>query len=77
MHYIPCTDAQEKELLSEIGMSNFEELIKIIPSNLRVKDEIGIGIPLSEIESERVAKSLISENITATLTQTLSLDCPL
>ena len=65
MHYIPCTDAQEKELLSEIGISSFEELIKVIPSNLRVKDEIGIGTALSEFESERVAKSLISKNITA------------
>jgi len=65
MHYIPCTDAQEKELLSKIGVSTFEELIEIIPSNLRVKDEIGIGMPLSEFESERVAKSLISKNITA------------
>ena len=28
MQYIPCTDEQERELLDEIGISNFEELIK-------------------------------------------------
>ena len=43
MHYIPCTDEQEEELLSEIGIANFEELVKIIPQNLRVKDKIGVG----------------------------------
>jgi len=65
MHYIPCTDDQEKELLSKIGISSFEDLIKIIPSNLRVKSDIGVGLPLSEFEIERIAKSLISQNITA------------
>ena len=65
MHYIPCTVDQEKELLSKIGISNFEELIEIIPSNLRVKSEIGVGLPLSELEIERTAKSLTSQNITA------------
>lgn len=62
MHYIPCTESQEKELLDEIGISSFEELIDIIPSNLRVKDQIGIGLPLSEIEIERNSKALISKN---------------
>lgn len=62
MHYIPCTDSQEKELLAKIGISNFEELIDIIPSSLRVKDEIGVGAPLSEIEIERASKALISKN---------------
>ena len=65
MHYIPCTDDQEKELLSEIGISNFEDLIEIIPSSLRVKSGIGVGLPLSELEVERTAKSLTSQNITA------------
>lgn len=62
MHYIPCTDSQEKELLAKIGISNFEELIDIIPSSLRVKEAIGVGAPLSEIEIERVSKVLISKN---------------
>ena len=62
MHYIPCTDSQEKELLAKIGISNFEELIDIIPSSLRVKEEIGVGAPLSEIEIERASKALISKN---------------
>ena len=62
MHYIPCTDSQEKELLAKIGISNFEELIDIIPPSLRVKEEIGVGAPLSEIEIERASKALISKN---------------
>ena len=65
MHYIPCTNEQENELLGEIGISSFEELIKIIPTNLRLKDDIGIGDALSELECENVAKSLVSNNIIA------------
>ncbi|MBT5077772.1 MAG: aminomethyl-transferring glycine dehydrogenase subunit GcvPA [Candidatus Marinimicrobia bacterium] len=62
MHYIPCTDEQEKELLGEIGISNFNDLVKIIPENLRLKDDIGVGDALSEFECENAAKSLISNN---------------
>jgi len=65
MHYIPCTSEQEKELLSEIGISNFEDLVKIIPNKLRFQEDIGIGDPLSEFECENVAKRLINENIIA------------
>jgi len=65
MHYIPCTKEQEKELLTEIGISNFEELVSIIPNKLRFQDNIGVGGALSEFECENVAKTLISKNIAA------------
>jgi len=65
MHYIPCTDEQEKQLLSVIGIPNFEELINIIPQNLRIKDELSIGFPLSEFENESGAKLLTSKNQSA------------
>lgn len=62
MHYIPCTSEQEKELLIEIGIPKFEDLINIIPENLRLQDDMGMGDALSEFECENVAKSLISNN---------------
>ena len=62
MHYIPCTSEQEKELLIEIGIPKFEDLINIIPENLRLQADMGMGDALSEFECENVAKSLISNN---------------
>ena len=41
--YIPATDAEEQEMLEAIGVRSFEELIKIIPPELRVKGELGLG----------------------------------
>ena len=48
--YIPATDAEEQEMLEAIGVRSFEELIKIIPPELRVKGELGLGPGNSELE---------------------------
>ena len=48
--YIPATDAEEQEMLEAIGVRSFEELIKIIPPELRVKGELGLGPGHSEVE---------------------------
>ena len=48
--YIPATDAEEQEMLEAIGVRSFEELIKIIPPELRVKGELGLGPGHSELE---------------------------
>jgi len=50
MHYIPTTKNEEKELLSECGVDNFNELIKIIPAKYILKSNLGIGPPLSELD---------------------------
>lgn len=48
--YIPATDSDEKVMLDAIGVSSFDELVKIIPDSIRFKGELGIGASLSEIE---------------------------
>lgn len=48
--YIPATEAEEQEMLKAIGVRSFEELIKIIPPELRVNGELGLGSGLSEME---------------------------
>ena len=48
--YIPATEAEEREMLKAIGVRSFEELIKIIPPDLRVKGELGLGPGHSEME---------------------------
>ena len=34
--YIPATDAEEKAMLKSMGLSSFEDLVKVIPPDLRL-----------------------------------------
>lgn len=50
-HYIPKNDTNEKEILDSLEISDFEELVSIIPKNLRVKNSIlGLNPGISEHE---------------------------
>ena len=50
-HYIPSNEKNEKEILDILGISTFEDLVSIIPSNLRVKNGIlGLESGISEYE---------------------------
>ena len=48
--YIPATDAEEQEMLSAMGVASFEELIAIIPEQLRLRDGLGLADGVSELE---------------------------
>ena len=48
--YIPATEAEETAMLEAIGAKSFEDLIRIIPAELRVKDGLGLEPGLSELE---------------------------
>jgi glycine dehydrogenase subunit 1 len=52
MRYIPTTEEQKKEMLKEIGVSSFEDLIESIPQNLRLKDKLNIPKAMAESELE-------------------------
>ena len=60
MRYIPTTEEQKREMLKEIGVSSFEELIENIPQSLRLKEKLSIPEAMSESELEdkiyRIAK---------------------
>lgn len=62
MRYIPHSENDIREMLQTIGVSSFEELIKYIPSDLKVKS--GFEKPgLSEIEIQNKYNKLISNNV--------------
>jgi len=52
MRYIPATEEQKKEMLKEIGVSSFEDLIENIPQSLRLKEKLCIPEAMSESELE-------------------------
>ena len=58
-HYIPSNEKNEKEILNILGISTFEDLISIIPSNLRVKNGIlGLESGISEYENTTASPTL-------------------
>ena len=64
MSYIPNTSEDRKIMLDEIGVNKFEELIKNIPENLRLKSELKIPAGLSELEVVKLMKAISRENST-------------
>ncbi|MBC7364079.1 MAG: aminomethyl-transferring glycine dehydrogenase subunit GcvPA [Candidatus Aminicenantes bacterium] len=50
MSYIPISDRDKKEMLAKIGVNSVEELFSSIPENVRLKQELNLPAPLSEME---------------------------
>jgi len=53
MRYIPHSSETEQQMLDEIGFSTFEDLLDIIPTNLRSKKELGLSKSVSEFDLEK------------------------
>jgi glycine dehydrogenase subunit 1 len=62
MSYVPNTDGNRKEMLEKIGVGNFEELIEPIPDSLRLKEDLKIPPPLSELELTKLLTGLAGRN---------------
>ena len=52
MHFIPTTPEEEVQLLNGAAVSNFSELIKIIPQKFRLTEDLGIGTPFLKWKSK-------------------------
>ena len=50
MRYIPNTEEEKREMLNEIGVSSFEDLIRSVPRGVRFKGRLSIpeAISISE-----------------------------
>ena len=62
-HYIPSNAKHEKEILKTLNISSFEDLISVIPKNLRVKNGmLGLESGISEHELDLFIKSINDNN---------------
>ena len=61
MHYHPITENDKQQMLTEIGVSSFEELLKGIPAALR-NPELDLPEALSEFEVQALLKSIGRKN---------------
>jgi glycine dehydrogenase subunit 1 len=62
MTYVPNTDQNRKEMLKRIGAKEFSELIRAIPESIRLRDQLKLPLPLSELELTRLLGNMAARN---------------
>ncbi len=62
MRFIPNTGSVRREMLAEIGVASFEELIAAIPGSVRFSGDLDIPGPLSEAELVEKISALARRN---------------
>lgn len=62
MSYIPHTEKDIKAMLDSIGIKSLDELFKDIPSQVKIKDDLGLPSALSEMEVQKLIKTLSRSN---------------
>ena len=65
MSFVPNTNDDYKEMLAQIGVSDFEELINNIPSSARVNQPLDLPDALSEYETIKYLENIAKKNKTA------------
>lgn len=61
MNYLPLTESDREEMLREIGVRHFDDLIRAIPGSLRLKN-LDIPWQANELELAREMRELASQN---------------
>ncbi len=62
MKFIPHSESEKKEMLKEAGVSSFEELFKDVPAKKKLKQDLNLGKPLSEMQLRQEIEELASKN---------------
>lgn len=64
MRYIPNSPGERSSMLADIGLERIEELFDQIPEQLKLKEAIGVGEPMSEPDLLDYFRGLASRNRT-------------
>ncbi len=62
MGYVPNTDRDRREMLAAIGVKDIEELLTDIPEEIRLKKDLNLPSPLSEVELKKDMLALSEKN---------------
>ncbi len=65
MNFVPHTEQDINEMLKKIGVNSVEDLIKIIPEQVRLKKELDLPPALSEMEAIKMIDSYAKMNNSA------------
>ncbi len=63
MSYVPNTEDDRNKMMEEIGITSFEEIINIIPEEIRLKNELNLPEPLSEYEALKLLQEISNKNV--------------
>lgn len=63
MPYVPNTSSEQEEMLKKIGVSKFEDLLKSIPDDVRLKGKLNIPDSSSEYEVLKQIKDISNQNL--------------
>ena len=63
MAYYPNTDDDRRDMLAAVGVTDFEELIKDIPREIRLKGDLNIPPAMSEYEVTKHVAALAGKNV--------------
>src|SRR5665647_194613 len=61
--YIPATPEDERKILDKLGLNSIEEVFNHIPDSIRLKRELQLGSPKSELEVEELLQELSNQNL--------------
>jgi glycine dehydrogenase subunit 1 len=64
MTFVPHSDRERQEMLRDIGVNSFEELLQGIPESLRLKKPLNLPEALSEFEAVKIMGELSAKNHT-------------
>jgi glycine dehydrogenase subunit 1 len=62
MPFFPNTDDDRREMLKQIGVSSFDDLLANIPASIKLRDGLALPRPLSEMEVLNELQTLSSQN---------------
>lgn len=60
--YVPNTNDERLEMLHACGYESFEEMFKIIPDELKLKDDLKLPAGKSELETRRFVSAMADKN---------------
>jgi glycine dehydrogenase subunit 1 len=62
MPFFPNTDEDRREMLRQIGVRDFDDLLENIPASIRLREALALPKPLSEMEVLSELQELASQN---------------
>ncbi|MGL6195094.1 MAG: aminomethyl-transferring glycine dehydrogenase subunit GcvPA [Thermoguttaceae bacterium] len=65
MKYIPNSEATMSEMLKNLGLNSFDDLFADVPESVRLRHELHLEAPKSEMEIRRLMASKANQNLTA------------
>ncbi len=65
MSFVPNSREERDEMLREIGVSSFDDLVAAIPEHLKLKRKLDLPVPMSEWEVYKHLAGLASKNVSS------------